>query len=375
MAGRQVRAPAAVTFAPMPAAGRIPASNPHRTLRDAVAARRFDPAYYVAGEDEYQKSDAVRQLVEAAVDPATRDFNHDVRSGGEIDGGELLSLVNTPPMMAERRAVVLRDVQLLRKEVRAALERYLEHPASGTLLVLGAAAGAREDRVLERLATPLRFDRLAAERLPRWIAHHASTVHRTEVTDGAAELLASAVGSDLYRLAGELDKLASYTGGGTITEEAVAAVVGVRRGETLEDLLDRVLARDAAGALDLVPLVLQQPRTGAVPVIMALATTMLAVAWGRARLDEGLPPGRLQGEYFGLLRSTGAYTGRPWDAATRSWAGAAPEWSTAACDRALAALLDADVALKESRISSEEQIVATAVLALCAAASSERLAA
>ena len=43
----------------------------------------------------------------------------------------------------------------------------------------------------------------------------------------------------------ELDDFASYANGATIEDEAVTAIVGVRRGETLGDLLDRVLAHDA----------------------------------------------------------------------------------------------------------------------------------
>ena len=40
-------------------------------------------------------------------------------------------------------------------------------------------------------------------------------------------------------------------------------------------------------------------------------------------------------------------------------------WDAESLDRALELLLEADVALKESKISSEEQILASLVLALC----------
>ena len=63
-------------------------------------------------------------------------------------------------------------------------------------------------------------------------------------------------GSDLASLASELDKLASYASGGTVDEDAVRAVVGVRSGETMADLLDAVADRNAARAVSLVPVVL-----------------------------------------------------------------------------------------------------------------------
>jgi DNA polymerase-3 subunit delta len=101
---------------------------------------------------------------------------------------------------------------------------------------------------------------------------------------------------------------------------------------------------------------------------MGLSTQMIAIAWGRARLDEGIPRGRLAQEYFDLLRETGAFTGRPWGSATAVWARGAERWTRESLDRALDTLLEADVALKESRVSSEEQLLASVVLSLCTVA-------
>src|SRR5262245_22529598 len=121
----------------------------HRALRRAIQERAFDRAYFLFGDDEFLKDDAVRQLVTAAVDPATRDFNLDVRRGGEIDAETLQSLLDTPPMMAERRVIVLRDVGALKRAERQALERYLAKPAPDTVLILVAPVGAKPDKPLQ----------------------------------------------------------------------------------------------------------------------------------------------------------------------------------------------------------------------------------
>ncbi len=339
-----------------------------KTLRDAIKRRSFDGAYYITGEDEYQKDEAVRQLVEAAIDPAARDFNLDIRRGGELDGESLGVLLSTPPMMAERRGVVIRDVGALRKDARKVLDDYLKKQASDLLLVMASGSGAKTDDGLSSASTSLEFDPLSGDRIPKWIAHHADTALGVRITEAATELLQAAVGNDLHQLSGELDKLASFVEGRgqEIGEDAVAAVVGVRRGETLADLLDAVADRNAARALDLIPHVLAQPKTTGVSVVMALSTQMLAVSWGRAKLDEGLPRARLSQEYFNLLRETGAFTGRPWGSATAVWSRAAERWTRESLDRALDSLLEADVGLKESRVSSEEQLLASLLLSLCA---------
>jgi DNA polymerase-3 subunit delta len=338
-----------------------------KTLREALKRRSFDGVYYVIGEDEYQKDDAVKQLTDAALDQASRDFNLDVRRASDLDAETLGSLLSTPPMMSERRVIVVRDAANLKKDARKALDQYLAAPEKDLLLILTATAGAKTDAALSNGATVLQFDQLTGDRVPKWITHHATSILGVKITGPAVELLQAAVGSDLHQLAGELDKLASYTQGDEITEDAVSAVVGVRRGETQADLLDAVADRNVTRALELIPHVLSQPKTTAVSIVMALSTQMIAIAWGRAKLDDGATRGQLSREYFDLLKETGAFTGRPWGSATAVWARAAEKWSRSAVEYALDALLEADIALKESKVSSEEQILGTVVLSLCAA--------
>jgi DNA polymerase III subunit delta len=327
--------------------------------------------YYLFGEDDFLKEQAVRQLVEAAVDPATRDFNLEVRRGDALDAETLGSLLGTPPMMAERRVLVVRDVGALRKDARTLLDRYIKSPAADAVVILVAPAGAKADRALSATATALEFEPLTGDRVPKWITYHAETELGTPITPDAVALLQSAVGTDLPQLAVELDKLASFTGGGVIDEAAVAAIVGVRRGETLGAFLDAVGARDAVTALDLLPGILAQPKASAVTIVMALTAQTLAVAWARARRESGLASSRLMGELFGLLKEAGSvYTGRPWGEAVDAWARAAarpdeddPDGS--ALDAALDALLATDFALKETRLSSDEQLLTNLVLTLC----------
>jgi DNA polymerase III subunit delta len=338
-----------------------------KTLREALKRRSFDGAYYITGEDEYQKEDAVSQLVEAALDPQTRDFNLDVRKAADLGAETLGSLLSTPPMMAERRVIVVRDVGALKKDARKTLDHYLSSPAHDLTLILTSPSGSKSDTGLSDVATVLEFDQLSGDRLPKWISHHATSDLGVRISPAAVELLQAAVGSDLHQLAAELDKLASFTHGGEITEDAVSAIVGVRRGETQADLLDAVADRNVSRALELVPHILSQPKTTAVSVVMALSTQMIAIGWGRARLDEGISRGQLTQQYFDLLKETGAFTGRPWGSATTVWARAAERWTKEAIDFALEVLLDADVALKESKVSTEEQILATVVLSMCAA--------
>jgi DNA polymerase III subunit delta len=337
-------------------------------LRAALQSKQFAPAYYLFGDDDYLKEDGLRQLIDAAVEPATRDFNLDQRRGAEVDAASLASLLAMPPMMADRRVIVIRDVSGLRKDARAALEKYLRSPASDILVALSAPADAKEDKGLSTLSVPVNCKSLTGAQLPNWIVGRVEKLG-TKISPAAVELLQDAVGADLSQLAVELDKLASYSSGSEIDEEAVAAVVGVRRDETLGHLLDAVAMRDTRLALMLVPGVLQQPKSTAVYAVMAMTTQMLALAVGHAR---GM---RQYNDYMSLLKSGSSnVAGRAWGEAVSSWMRASAKWNLADLDHALEVLLLTDRALKDSRVSSEEQVLATAVISICGAAAHRHVA-
>ena len=335
-----------------------------RALHKAITSGTFDRAYLLHGGNDFLKDAAVRQIVDRAVDPGVRDFNVEVRRAGDVDAEAMESLLGTPPMMADRRVVVLRDVGALRKPARAALDRYLANPAPDAVLVLVAAAGAT-DKSLEAATTAVEFPILTENRIPKWISHHVTTELGGTITPGAAALLQQAIGTDLPQIASELDKLMSFTDGAVIDDAAVAALVGIRHGETLGDLLDAVAMRNPVRAIELLDHVLSLPKTSAVTIVMALTTQTLALAWGRVLLDEGRSSSDIERAYFGLLKEAGAMTGRPWGDAVRSWGHALEVSTSSELECALDALLIADVALKESRVSSEEQTLVTLILSMC----------
>jgi DNA polymerase III subunit delta len=337
-----------------------------KILTDTLKRGSFDAAYYICGEDDYQKESAVKQLIASALGSAMRDFNLDIRHAQDMDSKSFDAIISSIPMMAERRVVVIREAGALRKDIRKAIERYLKMAAPDVLLLLVEAPGGKIDKEIARLATVLEFDLLGADRIPRWISHYVVAELKTTITPAAIDLLQSAVGNDLYQLVAELDKLVSFTSDGEIGEEAVAAVVGICRGETMADLLDAIARRNVKQALGLVDHVLGQPKTTTVSVVMALATQTVALGWGRSKLDEGLPPARLQSEYLDLLKRLGSvYTGRPWGSAASAWASAVRLWERNGLQQALDALLAADMMLKETRFSSEEQVLTTLILAMC----------
>ena len=349
------------------------ASSSEKALHAALKKREFSPVYYFHGDDDFLKEIRVRELVDAAVDPTTRDFNLDQRRGGELDAESVDAILSTPPMLAERRVVVIREADKLRKDARKVLDRYLMRPAADTLLLLVSATGVKAEKGLADHGTAVEFAPLTGDRVPKWVAYHAEHELKRSIAPGAVTLLVEAVGDSLQLLSVELEKLASFTDG-AITEADVAEVVGVRQGESTGTFLDAVAARDVATALRVLPAVLLIPKNNAVLLVMNLSTQMLALAYASAARVRGVHQRAMYNELMSLLKETGAFPGRPWGEAVTAWSRNADKWSADAADAALVALLAADEALKETRLSSDEQLLTSLVLALCGADVSRRAA-
>jgi len=325
-----------------------------------------EPVYLLHGDEDVLKDEAMRALVDATVG-SSRDFNLDIRFAPDLTPEAFHALVNTPPMLAERRAVIIRGVEQLGKrktKLRDEVVRYLATPNPTTLLVLVVAAGEEADADLVRASTSVALDALSAERVPRWLQHHASTLGVTLAAD-ATELLLKAVGNDLSTLSRELEKLASLTagvGGRPVTADDVSNLVGVRRDETVFDLVEAALERRVARAAQLVEPVLEQAGMSGVRIVSLLGTHLVGTALARSERDRGVHAARLPDTIYRQMQSVRPYGMRSHKEEAARWAAWSALWTARELDRALRAALAADNALKTATVSDDRGIVTQLVL-------------
>jgi DNA polymerase-3 subunit delta len=330
------------------------------------------PTYYFHGDQELLKDDALHDLLDAALDLPTRDFNLDRRRAADTSAEDFESLTMTPPMMAAKRAVVLTEVESLQQRrpraqaLRTALIAYLGRPSPETLLVLVQSSGEKPDPAIAKLATAVAFDALLPERVGRWIRHRAGK-ESLEVTDDAIEHLLATVGDDLAQLAAEIAKLKAAVGDRPATMEDVVDLVGIRHGETIYDFVDAVTGRRFTDAVGMIPFLLDSPGVSGVKLVTALGVALTGVSLARAYLD-----GRM-----GLERVSRAITDdivdakpgnlRRYGVEAARWAADAEAWSAEELAAALERLLNADRRLKNPSLGGEQEVVTDAILAMAGA--------
>jgi DNA polymerase-3 subunit delta len=253
------------------------------------------PLTLVVGDEELLVSRAISEVVRTAraSDPAV-----DVR---ELDAAQLqpgdLSELLSPSLFAERRIVVLRDVQDLGKDTAAEVLAYLADPLDEVTLLLVHAGGAKGKSLLTSLQAAAGRT-IPAARITRpgerrdFLRGELRADGRVVEEEAVAALL-EAVGNDLRELASAASQLLSDTEG-HITVEAVARYHRGRAEANGFAVAERAVEGDLAGALELVRW-WSMVKLEHVLVTSALANTLrsMAMVASAGRSPAGVLAGQL----------------------------------------------------------------------------------
>jgi DNA polymerase-3 subunit delta len=337
-------------------------------LRRSLTGTGLAPAYYIHGGEGILKDEALALILDRALEAGTRDFNLDTFSAQQLDPAELPSACATLPMMAERRVVVLRDVEAWKRKskAKAPAMQYLDRPMPETVLVMVQGNDDEPDEELASRSVSIQCDAPTGELLVAWLDDRLAT-EQIRLDAPAREHLLRATAGDLGLLSAEIQKLGGLAADRIIDVETVGALVGIRFGETVDDWRDAVLRDETARALTLVSRVLETSGVSGVKLVTTIGTALIALQWVRAVADRD----RLRGAALAnRIKRDLLFTARPavgsYDLAAKLFADVVDRWPLPRLRDAIAAALDADIALKGTRISDEAGVVTDLVLALAA---------
>jgi DNA polymerase-3 subunit delta len=265
----------------------------------ALAKGTRGGVFFLHGEEEYLKEEAARAIIDAHLDPASRDFNLDPLRGTSLDPEMFASACATPPMMADWRVVVVRDAQAIAvsARLRSVVESVVARPVPGLALVIVAhlpeKGRARFWEQLRKNATSIPFTPLSQADLPGWLIARAEE-QGFQLDTAAARALGAALGSELGTLTRELDKLRDYAGDRRkVTRDDVQSIVGVIPHVIRWDWFDSVGERRFDDARRALPALLGTSESG-VGLIIGLGTHLIrigiAAAGGANAVAEVLPP-------------------------------------------------------------------------------------
>ena len=204
------------------------------------------PAYLIAGGD--------RPKVDRAVARLRGRFDSDaveVHDAAEATGEDAVAACNALGLFgAGARLVVFENVEAWKAPDAKVVADYLKSPAPGTTLALVGGELKKDSPLAKAVAATgdvLIWD-VQSRAIHKWIADQFA-VHGAKAEPAACRRLSELVGDDLYELAGEVDKLATWAAGDEVTDADVDLLVAPRAESPPWNLTDAWGMRDVGGVL------------------------------------------------------------------------------------------------------------------------------
>jgi DNA polymerase III subunit delta len=240
------------------------------------------PVYLISGSDRPKIRVALERLRGHFEDGAV-----EVLAAAEHPADDAVAACNALGLFGgEKRLVIVEDVEAWKAPDAKAIGSYLASPAPETVLALVADELKKDSALAKTCAKAgevLVYDAPRKRDLPSWVAKQFEQLG-TPVDRDAARLVVEMVGEDPDRLRSEIEKLATWADGKTVTEAEVQQLAAASAETSVFELTDAWGRRDTAGALTAVESLLERSGSRELPRLTAL----LANHVGRVRACQAL---------------------------------------------------------------------------------------
>lgn len=218
----------------------------------ALAKNQVEPIYLLVGEERYFSERCLSQLRHCVVSDDMREFNEDIFYASEINMERVVDALQTLPVMAPRRLVILKEAHLLAEKDWAQLDQIKDISSETTVFVLVAHQLDRRKKSIKRwLDAGILVECQTPQDAARagWI-RSMSEEKGLQLDKEALGYLVQMGGNSLEELDRDLDKLFLFFGEPTRLGLAdVARVLERNREESIFALAESVGKKDRPQAL------------------------------------------------------------------------------------------------------------------------------
>ena len=235
--------------------------------------RIYKPVYYLMGEEAYYIDKISEYIAQTVLTDEEKEFNLTVMYGGETDVASIINAAKRYPMMADHQVVIVKEAQNVKNMEE--LSYYLQKPLLSTVLVICHKHGTLDRRKklaveIEKNGVLFESKKLKVAQLPGFISAYLKR-KSVDIEVKAAEMMAEFVGSDLNRMAGELEKLVITLPQGStrVTPEQIEQNIGISKDYNNFELRSALVAKDVLKANQIIKYFEENPKIN--PIQMALS--------------------------------------------------------------------------------------------------------
>jgi DNA polymerase-3 subunit delta len=212
-------------------------------------------AWLVTGEDPSLVAQAVSGLVSELVGAAERAFVLEDFAADEVDLGAVVGACRTPPFLADKRVVVVRNAGRYGAEQLQLLLDYMQGPLATTKLIVAGGGGQLPAKFVAAWkqvpAAKLVPTDIAAREAHSWLTGQLRAAP-VKLDRDAVALLEAHLGEDLGRLDALLGVLeAAYGAGAVVGRQELEPYLGQAGSVPPWDLTDAIDRGDTEKALEL----------------------------------------------------------------------------------------------------------------------------
>ena len=232
------------------------ATTPDAVLSD-LRNKKYAPVYFLQGEETYY-IDLIADFIENNVlSDAEKGFNQTILYGRDVAMNAVLTNARRFPMMSDRQVVMVKEAQNISDINKEAGQKllcdYLNNPVPSTVLVFCHKNKTLDKRkvlgkAIEKQAVAVTTKKLYDNQVPAWIESYIKG-KRFAISAKAVQMLADSIGTDLERLANEIDKvLINFSEPVEIDEQMVQKYVGISKEYNVFELQKALVVKDVVKA-------------------------------------------------------------------------------------------------------------------------------
>jgi DNA polymerase-3 subunit delta len=247
----------------------------YESVMHDLQQRKFRPVYYLMGDEPYYIDKISDWIAENVLQPEGRDFDQTILFGSDVNASQIVDAARRYPMMSEYQVLIVKEAQNV-KNVEA-LEKYMKAPMPSTILVLchknGTIDGRKREYVKAIQQAGILFEskKLRERDLPGFIERYLKA-QEASIDPKSTQMIAEAIGADLSRLTGELDKvlLSLSEQDRRVTPQVVEDQIGVSKDYNAFELRDAIVNRNIEKANRIIKYFDENPKAGGLYALLPM---------------------------------------------------------------------------------------------------------
>jgi DNA polymerase-3 subunit delta len=210
-----------------------------------------------SGSDDYSLKQELHKIKTVMGDDEILSINTSYLDGLKIDLSEFKNVIETTPFLAKKRLVIINGflsrfgtktlAETSKTEIDLIRDLLGNMPSTTTLVLIDIIDGNDLFKnplfmVIKSIADVRTFPQPNLSQLRQWTRERLR-VRGGRMSDQAVEFLVRLIGSDLWILGSEIEKLIIYSDGRTISHKDVEEVVGFTQQLNVFNLVDAIIER------------------------------------------------------------------------------------------------------------------------------------